>query len=184
LTKFSIDLATSSLVALRLMAKAATANITANQRFQERGYRVRLLSAAFRNHMHWRELMGGDVVTSPPYSWQVRFNASDVDVHSRINNPVEPSIVEDLSREFLDFRRSYSEDGISMDRMTSTHAARPAALGSCSALLVNEGAKGRGRLGIGHVAVGRGGLMRGPGELAIREGIRHDWERSIPACQP
>jgi transaldolase len=89
------------------------------QRFQERGYRIRLLSAAFRNHMHWSELMGGDVVISPPYSWQVRFNASDVDVHSRINNPVEPRIVEDLSRKFLDFRRSYSEDGISMDDFDS-----------------------------------------------------------------
>ncbi len=89
------------------------------QRFQERGYRIRLLSAAFRNHMHWSEFMGGDVVISPPYSWQVRFNASDVDVHSRINNPVEPRIVEDLSRKFLDFRRSYSEDGISMDDFDS-----------------------------------------------------------------
>jgi transaldolase len=89
------------------------------QLFQQRGYRIRLLSAAFRNHMHWSELMGGDVVISPPYSWQVRFNASDVDVHSRINNPVEPRIVEDLSRKFLDFRRSYSEDGISMDDFDS-----------------------------------------------------------------
>ena len=34
--------------------------------FQERGYRIRLLSAAFRNHMHWSELIGGDVVISPP----------------------------------------------------------------------------------------------------------------------
>src|SRR5579864_3780011 len=47
------------------------------QLFQQRGYRIRLLSAAFRNHMHWSELIGGDVVISPPYSWQVRFNASD-----------------------------------------------------------------------------------------------------------
>ena len=28
--------------------------------FKERGYRIRLLSAAFRNHMHWSELVGGD----------------------------------------------------------------------------------------------------------------------------
>src|SRR5260370_34654547 len=44
------------------------------QLFRERGYRIRLLSAAFRNHMQWSELMGGDIVISPPYSWQVRFN--------------------------------------------------------------------------------------------------------------
>jgi transaldolase len=48
--------------------------------FQERGYRLRLLSAAFRNHMHWSELIGGDVVISPPHAWQKRFNACDVGV--------------------------------------------------------------------------------------------------------
>ena len=38
--------------------------------FRERGYRIRLLSAAFRNHMHWSEFIGGDVVISPPCAWQ------------------------------------------------------------------------------------------------------------------
>ena len=28
--------------------------------YKERGYRLRLLSAAFRNHMHWSEFIGGD----------------------------------------------------------------------------------------------------------------------------
>ena len=32
--------------------------------FRERGYRLRLLSAAFRNHMHWSEMIGGDMVIS------------------------------------------------------------------------------------------------------------------------
>ena len=50
--------------------------------FQERRYRIRLLSAAFRNHMHWSELIGGDVVISPPHAWQKRFNACDVGVES------------------------------------------------------------------------------------------------------
>jgi transaldolase len=81
--------------------------------FRERGYRVRLLSAAFRNHMHWSELVGGDVVISPPYKWQVRFNASDVGVAARIENPVNPEIVDELSRKFPDFRRAYNEDGLS-----------------------------------------------------------------------
>ena len=82
--------------------------------FRERGYRVRLLSAAFRNHMHWSELVGGDVVISPPYKWQVRFNASDVGVAPRIENPVNPEIVDELSRKFPDFRRAYNEDGLSL----------------------------------------------------------------------
>src|SRR6202030_2640483 len=63
--------------------------------FRERGYRLRLLSAAFRNQMHWSEFIGGDVVISPPYAWQVRLNASDVPVESRIEKAVSPAIVED-----------------------------------------------------------------------------------------
>jgi transaldolase len=82
--------------------------------FRDRGYRVRLLSAAFRNHMQWSELVGGDLVISPPYKWQVRFNASDVSVTSRIEKPVDPAIVDELSRKFHDFRRAYSEDGLSL----------------------------------------------------------------------
>jgi transaldolase len=82
--------------------------------FRERGYRVRLLSAAFRNHMHWSELIGGDVVISPPYKWQVRFNASDVSVDARIEKAVDAAIVDELLRKFADFRRAYNEDGLSL----------------------------------------------------------------------
>ncbi len=85
------------------------------QIFRERGYRIRLLSAAFRNHMHWSEFVGGDVVISPPYAWQVRLNGSDVEVRPRIDKPVDPKIVEELSRKFPDFRRAYSEAGLSLD---------------------------------------------------------------------
>lgn len=81
--------------------------------FRERGYRIRLLSAAFRNHMHWSEFIGGDVVISPPYSWQLRYNASDIEVTSRIDKPVDSGIVDELLKKFEDFRRAYSEDGLS-----------------------------------------------------------------------
>jgi transaldolase len=50
--------------------------------FRERGYRLRLLSAAFRNHMHWSELIGGDVVVSPPCAWQKRFATSDIAINA------------------------------------------------------------------------------------------------------
>ena len=91
----------------------------AHQIFRERGYRIRLLSAAFRNHMHWSEFIGGDVVISPPYAWQVRLNASDVEVRPRIDQPVDPKIVEELSRKFPDFRRAYSEGGLSVEEFDS-----------------------------------------------------------------
>jgi len=85
--------------------------------FRERGYRLRLLSAAFRNHMHWSELIGGDVVISPPYKWQLRFNASDVKVLSRIEKPVDAGIVSELLKKFPDFRRAYTEDGLTIDEI-------------------------------------------------------------------
>src|ERR1700722_19130545 len=87
--------------------------------FRERGYRIRLLSAAFRNPMHWSELIGGDIVVSPPYSWQVRLNQSGIEVVSRIDNPVTAEIVEELGRKFVDFRRGYSENGISIAEFDS-----------------------------------------------------------------
>lgn len=87
--------------------------------FRERGYRIRLLSAAFRNHMHWSELVGGDIVISPPYKWQVRFNASDVPVSSRMQIPLDSRIVECLLEKFPDFARAYSEGGLSVREFDS-----------------------------------------------------------------
>ncbi len=80
--------------------------------YQARGYRLRLLSAAFRNHLHWSEFIGGDVVISPPYKWQQRYNASDVTVVNRMDKPVDEAVVDELYRKFADFRRAYDEDGL------------------------------------------------------------------------
>ncbi len=83
--------------------------------FQQRGYRARLLAAAYRHHHHWSELVGGDIVQSIPYEWQVLFNNSDVQVRKRIQDPVDPAIVDELSRKFTDFRRAYDEKGLTVD---------------------------------------------------------------------
>jgi transaldolase len=96
----------------------------AYQLFRERGYRIRLLSAAFRNPMQWSELIGGDIVISPPYSWQVRFNASDIEVRRRIDDPVDGRIVNELSRKFPDFRRAYAENGLSVEEFDSFGPSR------------------------------------------------------------
>lgn len=83
--------------------------------YRERGYRLRLLSAAFRNHMHWSEFIGGDVVISPPYKWQKRYNASDIEVIDRMDKPVYQKIIDELSGKFKDFRKAYEEDGMTID---------------------------------------------------------------------
>ena len=80
--------------------------------YQERGYRLRLLSAAFRNHMHWSEFIGGDVVISPPYKWQVRYNNSDVAAIPRIDKPVDAMVLSELRKKFPDFVKAFDEKGM------------------------------------------------------------------------
>ena len=92
--------------------------------FKERGYRIRQLSAAFRNHMHWSQLIGGDVVISPPHAWQVRINASGIAAVPRIDEPVDPGIVGELQERFPDFRRAYTEGGLGVDEFDGYGATR------------------------------------------------------------
>jgi transaldolase len=101
--------------------------------FRERRYRIRLLSAAFRNHMHWSELIGADAVVSPTFAWQKRLNASDIKVVSRIDNPVDPHVVEELLAHFADFRRAYNEDGLSVDQFDGFGATRRTLRQFCAA---------------------------------------------------
>jgi transaldolase len=96
----------------------------AYQIYQARGYRLRLLSAAFRNHMHWSEFIGGDVVISPPCVWQKRYNASDIEIIDRISTPVEPRIVETLLSKFPDFARAYHENGLTTEEFDSFGSTR------------------------------------------------------------
>lgn len=91
----------------------------ANRLYEERGYRTRLLSAAFRNHMHWSQFIGGNVVISPPFGWQKRINASQIEPTHRLDDPVDPRIVEDLYDNFAEFRKAYDEDGLSAQEFTS-----------------------------------------------------------------
>ena len=65
--------------------------------------------------MHWSELIGADAVISPPSAWQKRFNAGDIPVRSRIDDPVEPEVVDLLLAHFPDFRRAYLEDGLTIE---------------------------------------------------------------------
>jgi transaldolase len=80
--------------------------------FQMRGYRARLLAAAFRHRLHWTELVGGDLILTIPYAWQVRFNASGIEPLPRISRPVEPAILTELCERLPDFRRAYEPDGL------------------------------------------------------------------------
>lgn len=104
--------------------------------FGERGYRTRLLSAAFRNTLHWSEFVGGDVVVSPPFEWQVRINGSGLEPLPRIDEPVAPDVLEAL-RAIPDFRRAYEPDGMTLAEFQGFGATRKTLrqfLGACAEL--------------------------------------------------
>jgi transaldolase len=103
--------------------------------FRERGYRTRLLAAAYRNHYHWSEFIGGDMITSIPYRWAKRFNGSDVQVRDRIEIPVDAKIVGDLRDKFEDFRKAYDPHGMSMDEFGAYGATVRTLRDFCAAYL-------------------------------------------------
>jgi transaldolase len=83
--------------------------------YRERGYRTRLLAAAYRHRLHWTELVGGDVVLTMPHSWQARFDRSGIDAVARIDEPVDLRLVADLQRRIPDFVRAFEPDGLAVD---------------------------------------------------------------------
>ena len=95
----------------------------AYQEFNKRGLRARMLSAAFRNVMHWSELVGGDLVVSPPFAWQKLINDSGYTVEPRIDVPVASEIMETL-RSIPEFVRAYEPDGMTPAEFDSFGATR------------------------------------------------------------
>ena len=91
--------------------------------FTERGLRARLLAAAYRNQLQWTELVGGDVVLSPPFAWQEKFQASAYDPVDRIGIPVEARILTSLGA-IHEFRRAYEVNGMSPDEFDTFGATR------------------------------------------------------------
>ncbi|WP_127818129.1 transaldolase family protein [Microbacterium sp. CPCC 204701] len=95
----------------------------AHQIFTERGFRSRILSAAFRNSLHWSELLGGDLVISPPFDWQARINENDLQAADRIQVPVAPEILHELLS-LSEFTRAYEPQGMSPEEFADFGASR------------------------------------------------------------
>jgi len=91
--------------------------------FTERNYRCRILSAAFRNALQWSELVGGDLVVSPPFDWQERINENRLAADNRIDVPVAAEILDELNQ-LSEFRRAYEVDGMSVGEFEQFGAAR------------------------------------------------------------
>lgn len=95
----------------------------ANQIFVERGFHSRVLCAAFRNVLQWSELIGGDLVVSPPFKWQKRINDSDYHVVPRIDEPVAAEHLDALKK-IPEFMRAYDPDGMTIKEFDTFGATR------------------------------------------------------------
>jgi transaldolase len=91
--------------------------------YDDRTYRARLLAAAYRNHLHWTQLIGGDIVLTIPYAWQKLFNASEIDVVPRFEEPVPAEALEELAK-LPEFVRAYEPDGMTEGEFDGYGATR------------------------------------------------------------
>ncbi len=91
----------------------------AHQVYKQRGYRTRLLCAAFRNHMHWSQIIGGDAVISPPFGWQKKINNSGIIPNpNSIEEPVDPEILKTLQT-LPEFNKMYDVEGLKVEEFTN-----------------------------------------------------------------
>lgn len=79
--------------------------------YNERGYKAKILSAAYRTPLQWLEFMGGDMLMTIPYKNQVPFNGSDFEIAARMDHEVDPYYIKEL-RKIPDFVKAYDEMSI------------------------------------------------------------------------
>lgn len=81
----------------------------AYRHFVERRFRSRLLVGAFRNHYLFSQFVGGDLVITAPFDWQLQINENRLAVDlSAIESPINPTIVQSLLENIPDFTRAFT----------------------------------------------------------------------------
>jgi transaldolase len=91
--------------------------------YRERGYRTRLLGGAYRHHLAWSQLLGGDTILTIPPAWQRSLNASGLAVEARLEEPVSPAILDELLDRSPEFRLAYEPDGLAPDALETYGAS-------------------------------------------------------------
>ena len=91
--------------------------------YRERGYRTRLLGGAFRNHLPFSQLLGGDIVLTIPPAWQRLLDASNLEPIPRIDEPVDGAILSELLERVPAFRPAYEPDGLATAELETYGAA-------------------------------------------------------------
>jgi transaldolase len=92
--------------------------------YRERGYRTRLLGGAFRHHLAWSQLLGGDTILTIPPAWQRSLNASGLPVEARLEEPVDAAILDELLERAPELRLAYEPDGLAPGDLEAYGASR------------------------------------------------------------
>lgn len=79
--------------------------------YNEKGYRTKLLVAAFRNLNHWEDFIGGNIILTIPYAWQKKYNSTDIEVKAHMDEPVSASHMKELMK-LEEFRKAYEPEGL------------------------------------------------------------------------
>lgn len=91
--------------------------------YKERGYKTKLLTAAFRNIHHWTALVGGDILATIPPAYQHKIDGSATTVKEMIDVPVEPRLLEQLLT-IPEFVKAYEEDGMKVEEFDTYGAVK------------------------------------------------------------
>ena len=87
----------------------------AYQIYREHGYRTKLLGAAYRNRHQLAELIGGEILHTIPYKYQLFYNGSDIKIEDTMSRPVDQRIISSLLHHFPEFRQAYEPDGMRVE---------------------------------------------------------------------
>ena len=80
--------------------------------YQEKGYRTKLLVAAYRNYHHFEDFLGGNIVFTITSDWQRKFaNSEWIELECNIDKPVEEKYIRMLCQ-IPDFVKAYEPDGL------------------------------------------------------------------------
>lgn len=112
-----IDPAYLDLAGVAVMKRAAKI-------FAEKGYRARLLVAAYRNWNHVAELMGSNIIHTIPYKWQLRYNGSEMPIADTTAVDPDPQMIDVLKRNFEEFVKAYEPDGMTIEEFDGYGATR------------------------------------------------------------
>jgi transaldolase len=82
----------------------------------DRGYQLGFIGGGVRGLQHFTEMVGGDVCITMNWGGQAdKLLELDQPVVSRLFNPVQPHVLDELLTKVPQFRQAYMQDGLEVD---------------------------------------------------------------------